>query len=530
MNPIRSFVNAACVFHILKPFAHDDFFEDDELCVFVRGNGFWLDSVKWLDASSIALAYKKYGELELNKVDGTFSIFINDKKKGDLIFVTDHLNFFPFYIKATEEKYQISDSLSIFREMALDQFAIKQLFSIGSIVGKRTLVKDIKKLPPASVTTIDSKGHLTETTYWKCEPVKTNATQFKSILESTIGLIPQLSSSPSLTLTAGLDSRMVFSELLKQKINFQTFTFGHKGAVDVTTAKTISRDFDIPHHSYRIDPSNKDFIENFENEIAETSSYCDGMIPFIKGVHANYCFKKEAETSDLIVTATGELVYSHYAEVPTLLPKDSSSLFSIAKFLTQFNADTNRPKEFNSLEDIEKELIEYFEEYNLDSNILYYDAFYLNKLTGLTSYLQQFLSSHVRLFNPIFTKKMIVHSMGLDQNLRDHRKLQREIIVTNNQKLNDYLVNGFKVVKPTFAKTLISKWNYGIRLFKKGTNRLLGKQFFTTGYIHYPSLLAETNVLKKAMKIKRLGSLPVPSEKSSESYLFNFLSLEYWLK
>ncbi len=515
---------------LCKSLKHDDFHEDKDHIVFVRGNGFWLDTEMWISAESVLSRFKTSGLKFTDGTDGQFQVAILDKHVDKFHFITDHLNFFPFYLNHDESGYVLSDSLTPFVHFNFDNTAIKQLFALSSIIGNRTLFKGVMKLAAASVTSLKS-GELKEETYWQCRPIETDSDAFKKLLTKTISRVAKLSKKPSLTLTAGLDSRMIFSELISQKINFDTFTFGYNGATDCKTAKRISQDFGIDHTAYVTDPSNADFIENFEENFNTCLEFSDGMIPTLKGVPAYYCFSQEANDHDMIITATGELVYSHYAEVPTLLPKDNSSLESIIKFLVHFNADLSNPDIKKSASNLETEMLQYFEQFHFDRKMHYYDAFYLQKLSGLTSYYQQYLSSSVRIYNPIFTKEMINSSMGLSQSLRDHRKLQRDIIAENDRRLNQYLVNGFKVVKPGAMNFVRAKINYAFRLGSKLINRLLGQEIFKMSYIYFPPIIQKSGIRNSTEDLHTsIKWLKKPTKTSSETYLLNFLSFVEWMK
>ena len=521
-----------CQITLDKKFDTDDHYSDDNIEVFVRGSGYWTGETRWLTGKEITKTYLKIGNKFVDKIDGFFLIIILDKIERSILIVTDHLNFFPLYYDNHAPSF-FSDSLKSFTRNELDSESIFQYFSLGSLIGRRTIFENTKKLPAASLHFINELGELSHNLYWTCRPISTDKDEFKQIFSETISLISKLSNRPSLSLTAGLDSRMVFSELNRQGARFDTYTFGYPGATDVKTANKIASDFGIPHTSYDVGTSNKAFLKSFDPLLDQIQEYSDGMIPSINTIHTLYSFLDLKKEHDMVVTATGALVYSHYAEVPTLLAKDNSSIESIARFLTEFNSDGtsksmlgHNPNPYNVLQN---EL----GEYSFSDNQLYYDAFYLTKLSGLTAYIQQIAGSGIRIFNPIFTKKIINHSIGLPPELRNARGLQRDIIIENNPKLNNYLVNGFKVVHRNPVNFLTSKTNYALRLSQKTINKIVKKELFRMSYIHYPSLLEETQLLGTIIQTEHPQLQAMMKKTISEnlpiSFLIKYASLKSWL-
>ncbi|MEO9481803.1 MAG: asparagine synthase-related protein [Ekhidna sp.] len=484
--------------NISKEFIHDDLYEDNQLIVFVRGNGYWTSPAKWLNSKDIAILHQT-ANLKLDEIDGTFSIAIQDKKNGELKLFSDHLNFFPFYYKKLKGSFVISDSLASFKDEELNELGVTEMVALGSVLGEKTIFNGVNKFPGASITIIDNHGDLKFNQYWKCTTIPTSEKEFREVFSETLRLIPKLSSSASLTLTAGLDSRMVLSQLIKDDIEINTFTFGHPKSDDMKIASKIAENFEINHTAYKMHAQNDEFTHLLHTLLEENQQYTDGMINSLKSLHTNYCTRKEAEAHDMIITAGGELVYSHYAEVPTIKKKDNSSIKSIANFLIDFNIESKLISS-DILREIKDDLTKILSRYNFDNNQLYYDAFYLEKLTSLTAYTLQIISAKTRVFNPIFAKKMIGHSLGLPARSRRKRNFQRRLIVENNSLMNKYLVNGFKVVIPTLKTYTIAKIAYAFRLCKKGINKIMKREVFMMSYIQYANFIDKNAALMELVK------------------------------
>ncbi len=102
----------------------------------------------------------------------------------------------------------------------------------------------------------------------------------------------------SLTLTAGLDSRIILGSFIKTGYsNYDTFTFGHPESLDVDYAKLIAKEYNIRHQHFYPE---EDFFTNFAVHAKKVFENGDTLVSIYRA-HRLMAYSRVMQNSDAIV-------------------------------------------------------------------------------------------------------------------------------------------------------------------------------------------------------------------------------------
>lgn len=143
-------------------------------------------------------------------------------------------------------------------------------------IGDHTIVKEIKKSLPATSIHISENTIKIDNYFSKAEQLKTKKIKYThdeslelakllwpNILEQNFNYINE---NPSITLTGGLDSRLILSGLRHKGIQPNAFTFGNIQSMDVQIAIHLSENLKLKHLHFDID---NQFYNNFHENAVE---------------------------------------------------------------------------------------------------------------------------------------------------------------------------------------------------------------------------------------------------------------------
>jgi hypothetical protein len=247
---------------------------------------------------------------ELQSLEGAFAAVLWHEAEKKLAIVTDILGMQPLYLYrgsgvlllATEVKGITATGL-IDPEMDLAGWGA--FLSFRHLIGDRTLVKSVRRAPPATVFIYDpSRDDLSSSVYWHWpEPV--HASRFEELdvdrlmeaFFAEFDAFRQHHSSALLCLSGGYDSRLILASLARAGIEAETLSLSHADDMfdlDAKLAARIARTFNAP---FRLCRPNVDFFSSqgylkylVANEVATPSLYlfiaqlCDVIKPEMQAI------------------------------------------------------------------------------------------------------------------------------------------------------------------------------------------------------------------------------------------------------
>ena len=125
------------------------------------------------DAELILNAYLAYGDEFIHRLNGAFVLAILDQRTGELIIATDRIGQYPLYYYQTQNGLIFASgvrALFVYEGLSceVDRAAIAQFLKFNHVLGERTLLKEVKRLEPASLL-IWRENQMHRRQYWKMD-------------------------------------------------------------------------------------------------------------------------------------------------------------------------------------------------------------------------------------------------------------------------------------------------------------------------------------------------------------------------
>ncbi len=261
-------------------------YNQDELYASVSGNGSGQMSLSHL----LLNIYKQFGAEGLCGLNGIYVAAVWDKRTRILQIINDRYGFKRLYYWHGRDKFVFASeykAICLFNDFPkqIDEFAFANLMSYGYVLEDRTLFKDIKLLPPASILTVQN-NNLAICKYWdysfyeegenrlsEDEYIDAFAEKLMRAVEKRVKGVDRL----ALSLSGGLDSRAMAAALYKLNMScrVKAFSFGSSHCYDVQFGKKIARTMGFQFESTEIKP---DFIHKHAREfqyLIEGMRSCD---------------------------------------------------------------------------------------------------------------------------------------------------------------------------------------------------------------------------------------------------------------
>lgn len=261
----------------------------------------------------IITLYQQYGKDFIRKVKGNFTIIIIDGDRFNIF--SDRFGIKKYFYWTDGNEFIISNDLksitsNITAKPSPDNMAIYAL--TYHFVGGKTIFENIYYNRPAEIIEFKN-GKLSHSTYWdasellKIEKRVVNTGEIAEALTKSVEqhLYICKSNTVSHSLTAGVDSRILFSILLNQKLKIHTYTYGDPNSVDCKIASKISEKYGVSHtiHDIRFDKDS--FAQYAKNSISTGQSLVS-----LHRAHRLKAMESEARFADTMFLGTmgGEFI------------------------------------------------------------------------------------------------------------------------------------------------------------------------------------------------------------------------------
>src|SRR3954470_5257795 len=233
------------------------------------------------DTEVILKAYAAWGAQCVQRFLGMFAFAVWERDTGRVILARDRLGIKPLYYTASARHLRFASTLPALLEAgdvdtSIHPAALHHYMSWHAVVPPPlTILKGIRKLPPATILTIEPDGALSEQVYWKVEigaprpgsrvrkdewreqvlAALDTAAERRLIADVPVGVL----------LSGGLDSSLLVALLARRgKKDIKTFSIGFETVGDVSGdefkySDLIAERFSTDHH--RIQVSAQDVLE-----------------------------------------------------------------------------------------------------------------------------------------------------------------------------------------------------------------------------------------------------------------------------
>jgi asparagine synthase (glutamine-hydrolysing) len=215
--------------------------------------------------------YKVQGLDFVKEINGSFTLAIWDNARRKLIIANDRYGLRPLYytqvgarlLFASEVKAILQDPKV---ERTVDDEAVADFLTFQTIMGNKTLLANVKVLPPASIL-VYQDGQLSLQQYWDFDFREDDRLSEDAYIENLRFLVRQAverrmrgSQSKGVFLSGGLDSRLLLGAIDQKHFPVHSFTQGLPGCNDVKFAKEVAECVGSVHH---YTPFGPEFLPSF---------------------------------------------------------------------------------------------------------------------------------------------------------------------------------------------------------------------------------------------------------------------------
>jgi asparagine synthase (glutamine-hydrolysing) len=246
-----------------------------ELRAELEGHGYRFFS--HTDTEVLIKAFHRWGPACVERFLGMFAFGIVDRDSGVLTLGRDRLGIKPLYYSEGAGRLRFASSLPALLEgggvdTGIDPVALHHYMTFHSVVpAPRTILAGVRKLPPATVRTIQPDGAASDHVYWRPEHVRRpefagmSATDWRDATLDALRLAVRrrmVADVPvGVLLSGGLDSSLVVALLAQEgQVGLQTFSVGFHAAAgeagdEFEYSDLVAETFDTRHQQILVDPA-----------------------------------------------------------------------------------------------------------------------------------------------------------------------------------------------------------------------------------------------------------------------------------
>ncbi|MEM7082325.1 MAG: asparagine synthase (glutamine-hydrolyzing) [Pseudomonadota bacterium] len=244
------------------------------------------------DTEVVLHLYERLGLDFVSKLEGMFGFAIWDGRQQRLVIGRDRLGIKPVYFSVVDGNILFASELKSILALPgvsaqLDEQALTEYLKLGYVPAPHSMVKGIRKLPPATLLVVE-RGELREHTYWALEQQIETMTdeqwceRFRHDLESSV--TGQMISDVPLGafLSGGIDSSAVVAYMARNSAHpVKTFSIGFGNASggqyynELPYAQQVAVLFKTDHQEIVVEPQAVDLMPrllwHMDEPIADTA-------------------------------------------------------------------------------------------------------------------------------------------------------------------------------------------------------------------------------------------------------------------
>lgn len=199
------------------------------------------------DTEVILKAYHAWGEACVERLIGMFAFVIHERETGRVVMARDRFGIKPLYLSETSGRLRFASSLPALLaagdvDADIDRVALHRYMSFHAVVpAPETILKGVRKLPPATVRVIEADGTSRERRYWtlsfdrSADDIRLPAAEWEErILASLRTAVERrmVADVPvGVLLSGGVDSSLIVALLAEAgQTGLETFSIGFESA------------------------------------------------------------------------------------------------------------------------------------------------------------------------------------------------------------------------------------------------------------------------------------------------------------
>lgn len=218
------------------------------------------------DSEVILKAYHAWGERCVERFYGMFAVAIwdmreaHDKQRARLFLARDRFGIKPLYLAQDAQRLRFASSLPALLagggvDTRLDPIALHHHFTLHTVVpAPRTVLRGVRKLPPATTMTVRMDGAITQKVYWTLDAIRlaqplTEAEWLdatRRVLVRALDRHRLAADVPvGVLLSGGLDSSLLVGLLADHVDDLLTFSIGFEGIPGVSVGAEKADEFEF---------------------------------------------------------------------------------------------------------------------------------------------------------------------------------------------------------------------------------------------------------------------------------------------
>jgi asparagine synthase (glutamine-hydrolysing) len=227
------------------------------------------------DTEVIVKAYAEWGVGCVDRFAGMFAFAITEWRTGRTVLVRDRLGIKPLYLDSTPDRMRFASTLPALlaagvADRSIDRQALVYYMTFHSVVPPpHTIVSGVRKLPPATVRTVEPDGRYDDWHYWDPPFERDPARRDWSARDWQEGLLDSLRIAVKrrmeadvpvgVLLSGGIDSSLLVALLAGSgQEGLQTFSIGFESVGgesgdEFEYSDRVARRFGTDHHRILID-------------------------------------------------------------------------------------------------------------------------------------------------------------------------------------------------------------------------------------------------------------------------------------
>ncbi|NJP34404.1 N-acetylglutaminylglutamine amidotransferase [Micromonospora thermarum] len=226
------------------------------------------------DTEVILVAYAQWGEAFVDHLVGMFAIGLVDRARRRLVLARDRLGIKPLYLAESPGRLRFASTLpALLRggdvDTRIDPVALHHYLSWHSIVpAPRTVLRGVRKLPPATLRVVEADGRSRERVYWQPEYVRDpahagmDARDWRAAVGGALRTAVRrrlVADVPvGVLLSGGLDSSLIVALLAEaNQHHLRTFSIGFdsrggEAGDEFHWSDLVARTYETDHHRIRL--------------------------------------------------------------------------------------------------------------------------------------------------------------------------------------------------------------------------------------------------------------------------------------
>lgn len=400
------------------------------------------------DAELVLLLFEKEGLETFKLLNGSFAIVIWEINTQKLILVSDYAGLRPIFYFHQGKQFcfasEIKAILSLnWNSPKVDHRAMIDFLAFGYPQGDLTLFENIFRIQPGTIL-IYQNGHveLKEFFQIRYHPQVSNKSdrehqeEVSMLLENSLLVRCKPELRVGLTLSGGLDTRLLLAICNHLNLRLPTYTYGSNNSGDQQRAKKLARIVGFPHFSYELE---QDYVKQNASFIVER---CEGRVDCF--LSQGLLLNKMKESSHVMLLGNGgDYLFSvsrdHYPKSLEIIPDQPYETYY--RFRNSFFKEVDwanvlQDKLFR-LKDRPREklfeLLDKFDSQNIDHAI---DAYAFNIIQMNRTLQGLYMVNHIMEFSePYFDKDLVLCAMSLPFHLRRKRTMHNLLLEQYNSQL-----------------------------------------------------------------------------------------------